>query len=493
MSKIIFIAGALFLSLLACASEAATFYVDSSSCNTVEDGLTPGTAWKTLAQVNASTFLPGDVIAFKRGTTYTGSLQPRGSGSPGSPITIGVYGAAPTRPCINGGSAQAAVRLFNQQHWHIQGLEITGGFQYGVHISGNQPGGSLSHFRLTDLVVHDSWGTPRWDSGLVVIIPYATGLLLHDVVVDNVHAYNSNYSYGIHVGFNFWSGGQVDHHRSTDVTVRNCTVHDVYGDNITVSQTNGVLIENNVAYRGGLAPEGISYSPNAIWTWSCDNTLVQYNEVYDMRCFSTWDGGAFDVDWGSTNTVIQYNYAHGNQGFAVSVYGLHGTGTVNSVIRYNIFSHNGDEEILVAADGGGWVDGVEIYGNTISSDRSALWEEANSGSGVRANFFRNNIITSSEARLLKHTGLLAIDHNLGWYTGSESPEWSEAYGMFADPLLVDPDYQAIGRPLTAFTLAEGSPAIDAGLPFDGMGEYDFFGNALPPGGPITIGAYHMNR
>ncbi len=480
------------LVLLASVTQAATHYVDGWSTNTVQDGLSEESAWTTLDQVNAKTFLPADVILFKRDTSYTGSLWPKGSGSPEAPITIGVYGDGQWRPHIHGESAQATVRLFNQQYWHIEGLEITGGAQYGVLISGDEANGSLSHFRVNDLVVHDSWGTPRWDSGLVVIIPYATGLLLHDVVVENVHAYNSNHWYGIHVGFNFWSGAQVNYNRSTNVSVRNCTVHDVYGDNITVSQTDGVLIENNVACRGGLAPEGVSYTPNAIWTWSCDNTLVQYNEVYDMRCFASWDGGAFDVDWGSTNTTIQYNYAHGNQGFAVSVYGLQGYGTVNTVIRYNIFSHNGDEEILIYTEDGGWVDGLEIYGNTISSDQPALLEGATSGTGGRENFFRNNIVRSSSATLLVHTGLLAIDNNLGWYTGFEWPEWSEAYGMFADPLLIDPDYREIGSPTDAFTLSDGSPAIHAGLPFEGMGATDFFGNELPSMGPVSIGAHQRN-
>src|SRR5262249_266938 len=76
----------------------ATYYVDATSGNDTNDGLSQATAWKTVAKVNGSTFNPGDSILFKRGGIWNESLVPPSSGSSGNPITFDAYGTgeAPT-------------------------------------------------------------------------------------------------------------------------------------------------------------------------------------------------------------------------------------------------------------------------------------------------------------------------------------------------------------------------------------------------------------
>ena len=46
---------------------ATTFYVDAVGGIDANDGLSPASAWKTVAEVNGSTFAEGDQILFKRG------------------------------------------------------------------------------------------------------------------------------------------------------------------------------------------------------------------------------------------------------------------------------------------------------------------------------------------------------------------------------------------------------------------------------------------
>ncbi|MFZ0817878.1 MAG: hypothetical protein WAM78_20305 [Candidatus Sulfotelmatobacter sp.] len=55
------------------------------------------TPWKTITQVNAQTFSPGDSILFKRGDVWNESLVPPSSGTSGNPIVFDAYGtgAAP--------------------------------------------------------------------------------------------------------------------------------------------------------------------------------------------------------------------------------------------------------------------------------------------------------------------------------------------------------------------------------------------------------------
>src|SRR5205814_1790550 len=120
---------------------------------------------------------PGDAILLKRGGRCAGPLWPKGSGEPGRPIRIAAYGEGPL-PTVDGGSAEAALKLSGQQQWEIENLDILGGEPYGVWI--NAAGGRMRHFVLRSLVVHNVGGVVKKKaSGLVVL----TGAL-EDVLVD---------------------------------------------------------------------------------------------------------------------------------------------------------------------------------------------------------------------------------------------------------------------------------------------------------------------
>ncbi|MFD2332241.1 hypothetical protein ACFSR7_23545 [Cohnella sp. GCM10020058] len=57
------------------------YYVDSVGGNDANPGKSPALAWKTLANVNATTFSAGDQILYKRGGVLYGQLYPKGSGA----------------------------------------------------------------------------------------------------------------------------------------------------------------------------------------------------------------------------------------------------------------------------------------------------------------------------------------------------------------------------------------------------------------------------
>ena len=93
------------------------FYVDSSITDTNFGSATPdctnynpatftcsggsANAYKTIADVNATTFKPGDSIFFKKGATFYGNLIISKSGIAGSPITFSAYGTG-ANPIITG-------------------------------------------------------------------------------------------------------------------------------------------------------------------------------------------------------------------------------------------------------------------------------------------------------------------------------------------------------------------------------------------------------
>jgi len=82
---------------------ATIYYVDKTTGDDGDTGLTEALAWKTINKVNISAFNAGDSVLFKCGEEWREQLTVPTSGSDGSPITFGVYGEG-ADPIINGAS-----------------------------------------------------------------------------------------------------------------------------------------------------------------------------------------------------------------------------------------------------------------------------------------------------------------------------------------------------------------------------------------------------
>lgn len=97
------------------------------------------------------------------------------------------------------------------------------------------------------------------------------------------------------------------------------------------------------AYGEGDAPRinaPDSEAAAGIWPWSCDNTVVRFNEASDHK--APWDAQGFDSDYNCRNTTIEYNYSHDNDGGFLLVCNNgdskapQSVGNVGTVVRYNI-------------------------------------------------------------------------------------------------------------------------------------------------------------
>ena len=177
-------------------TESTTFYVSNDGDDSA-DGQSETTAWKTLDRVNTEHFIPGDQILFKCGDKWENqTLQPQGSGSADSMITIGNYGEGELPQIATNGKMKDALYLCNQQYWEISGLDISNtvegftmvsngtiptgniterqeeqgkllGEYRGIHIAGRDVA-TLKGFRIHNLKVHDVTGVVSWigDTGL---------------------------------------------------------------------------------------------------------------------------------------------------------------------------------------------------------------------------------------------------------------------------------------------------------------------------------------
>ncbi len=503
------------------AAAATTYYVDCGAGSDANSGTSTGAPWGSLTKVDSMIFQPGDSILLARGSVCTGQLKPRGSGVSGAVITLADYGDG-ALPIISAGTNSSALTLSDQSYWEIKNLETTGGVPYGIWITGNTANAVINHVYLSNVVVHDVTGTPNQKaSGLIVFHTIGAGESFNDILVDGATAYNTTQWSGLYADGATYSSPTGA--KGSNITFRNSTVHDVGGDGIVIHVTKNALIENCTAYNTGKTTLTSLGTPGAIWNWDCDTCTVQFNEAYLSHTPLNNDGGDYDSDYYNNNITIQYNYGHDADGYCVSVFSAEAIDTnVNTVIRYNVCSNNGQGpnnagqgDFFYSTWDGGSILNSQVYNNTcywnpVVSTASALNVQSTFDSS-QPNYFVNNIIVAAVPGMENYASTsgkgLTSDYNIYWYSGTGSPQWQanttnypslsawqgamnmDSHSLFADPLLNSPTYHAVGRSNTAFTLATGSPAVNAGWNLGNMGAQDFFGNALPTSGPVNIGAY----
>jgi peroxiredoxin len=495
------------------------YYVDCSvSTNGVGSQTSP---WNTLTTVNATTFAPGNQILFMRGTVCVGQLWPKGSGADGTPVIVSAYGTG-ARPIIDGNHAVAPVVMVKDQNfWRFDSLEIRNSAGLGLYVDGS-PGADLYGFALTNLYVHDGGLN---DGQHLILLGNYQNHSVHDVLIDNVEA--SNGWRGIEIGGKCCNNPPI---RSTNIIIRNSVVHDVQSDGILVASTNNALIEHSVVYRSGIMATKKGHTPNGLWTWDCDDCIVQFNEVYESHS-PKGDGGAFDIDYYNHRNVVQYNYGHDNDAYCVAIYGgASDDVTTNNVIRYNICSNDGRKSgnpaIYITAKRGGSVQDTFIYNNTIywnptnmTGQYAISLTSMDGGQAIHNTNIYNNLIYSASPNLVSietDATQQNLDYNLYWFTGDGSPNFKlgsiyydslntwqsgtgkDTHSLYTDPLVNDPTYHTIGFPTDSFTILPGSLAINAGADLvalglvTSMGERDFYGIPIPVGG-YDIGACEYSQ
>jgi len=87
-------------------ADRVTYYVDDAAGDDAANGISPQTAWRTLARVNAGDIWPGDRVLFRRGGLWRGQLFPK-SGTRERPVRYGAYGTG-EKPILQGSCAADA-------------------------------------------------------------------------------------------------------------------------------------------------------------------------------------------------------------------------------------------------------------------------------------------------------------------------------------------------------------------------------------------------
>jgi len=399
------------------------FYIDCSAAVNGDGSINH--PWNGLAAAEAHPFAAGDRVALARGTVCHGSFAPQGSGTEGKIIRLTAYGQGPRPQLIAPATARQALLLSNQEYWQIDSLNLSGGSTYGVFVTGNK--GTLHHIYLKNLYVHDVYGGPlkNKDNGLVVVGPGSPAVVFDDVLIDGVDAAHTNQWSGILVGggpFGFPEGAPLNR----NIRITNSTAHDVYGDGIILFRDADSSIKTSAAWQTGMQPTQDIGTPNAIWTWTCSNCIVEDNEAY-LTDSPGIDGGAYDIDWDDSANTVQSNYAHDTQGYCIAVFAA-GYVTSDSEVRSNLCISNGLSPRLGVLQGAiyvhTWNDGI-LRGLRIEQNK-IQWNPRVPGAAAVVSdaqidgppiVFSHNLIESSSALIERINAPWAASGNVYRTTG----------------------------------------------------------------------------
>lgn len=499
----------------------ATYYV-SPVGNDAGSGLSPGTAWRTIDRVNAQRLLPGETVRFQGGATFVGSLTLAG-GDPRFPITFASYGSG--RATIASGTARG-LWASSAGGLHVVNLNFVGA---GAEVNTNNGidianVGHASNF-LIDQVDVTGYGT----TGIALISEERYGMSQIRITRTRVH-HNGN---GINIGngglqrilFDVYLGHVEADHNNSDTAPMG-------GVGVAISNVKGGVIERSLFHDNG--SDSLQVGHAGLLVYDSSLMTVQYNEAYGQFDPTQEDGQGI-VFAGVTDSVIQYNYAHDNMNGGIQL-----TSELPArepcarvTIRYNVLENNRSGLVVFHK-----VNDSDIYNNTSyaqpGSDgefRTPLivgyWE----GTDLR---IRNNIFQAAgglpvvlveETSLVEERNLLFqanVYHGTGLEPGLETyilwgaesfhslPEFRAGTGQenvngqwtgsTDDPGLANPGHGGtLGDPnalasLIAYLLPEASPLGSAGLDLRGQlgidpGRRDYFGNSLPSGSPLSVGAH----
>lgn len=494
MFKKIALAMIAFIILFSISVAAETYYVDNVTGDNNNSGTAIGSAWKSIEKVNSLEFKPGDKILFKAGSRYSGQLNPKGSGEENNPIIIDMYSQG-DKPLIEGqGKVNPTLLIDNVQYFQVNNLAITNAGdkpepgRQGVMVKITDFGIARG-IKLNGLFVHDVNGSNDKSAGGGRGIGWHCSgdkvkSRFNGLIIENCRLLRCDRD-GI-VGGGQYINRDKDWYPSVNVIIRNNVLEDIGGDGIVPMATDGCLIEHN--YINGCRTRCEDFACG-IWPWSCDNTIVQFNEVCNVK--GTKDGESFDSDYNCRNGIFQYNYSHDNDGGFMRI--CNGgeepiRGNINTIVRYNVSINDGDGIIDL------WdrVDDVQFYNNLIyvGPGRDEFIIKTSSrpiGKGGKHWFFNNIFYVEGKARYKITDSSENIFKNNVFYGNHINPPAGEN-NITIDPKLAGPLKYSTGfDSIDGFKLSEDSPCIGSGIPVMVNGGKNFWGNKLDDASKTNIG------
>ncbi|GAA0237510.1 right-handed parallel beta-helix repeat-containing protein [Cryptosporangium japonicum] len=452
------------------ASAAGQVYYVSPTGSDQANGLSAGTAWRTLNRANQQTFRPGDQLLLAGGSRFIGPLRlgVGDSGTAQDPLTVSSYGTG--RATVAGEGTEAIV-VYNAANVSIRDLVLVGSASSyqafsGISAYSDQPSARVARLRVSGVDVSG------FKEGIAIGGRYA-GAGFEDVLIEGVSTHDNRDAGILTYGPSF--DAVTPRYAHAGVRVTGVTAYRNLGNraNLTSNSGSGIVlgsveggtIEDSTAYDNGaacVAPEG----PVGIWAYDSRDIVIQRNLSYRNRSGGSADGGGFDLDQNVRSSVLQYNLSYQNDGPGLMVFTAQpNDATTGNVVRFNIsvddatgrgqygaitvagritattFHHN---TVVIGALGparqpvvklGEGFRGLNFSNNILVSLGEGLVVAAMDTTPAQA-FFTGNAYYRSAGGLLWAWGRNSYDNLAAWRTGAgQEVAAGAATGFVGDPVL----------------------------------------------------------
>ncbi len=406
-------------------------------------------AFKTIVEVNAKAFSPGDSCLFKRGATFSDNTRLNADAG----VTYDAYGAG-ALPIINAGTANGAFAIIAVTGVTARNLDFRGGSESCVKLDGD------------NITFEDCFTTDGEEKGIEI---YGVAATVHDVTVSRCTVTGATHS-GIYSGNGGSDGGPVD------IIIQDC-----------ISYSNGSVAAND---------HGIYCQDGARFT------------VRRNHCYSNYAHGIQVTHLhADANTVVERNlvYSNGDYGFNLASY----SDGANVSVRYNIAYAN-DVNMYISINCFG---DLFVYNNTlVNGTINGMYIDGScTGNTIKNNIIFQDaaVVGNYRAYRIGTTDATAnnvFDHNYIYYPGNSDSDkvanqtapangytfaqWKaltgtpDANGAYADPKMAN----VAGND---FRLLLNSPC--RGIAENVSLTADYLGNTVPAwtGKSPDIGAYEM--
>jgi hypothetical protein len=427
-------------------ASATTYYIDSNSGNDGDTGTSDLAPWQSISRVQNIALYPGDVVRFKRGSSYNVPFFVNYSGIAGNYIMISDYG-----------DPAAAAPSFTNPTF-----------------------------------AQDNFGNCIRINGDYVIVEH---LYFHDTA-----AYVDGTYYSADGGWIVWEMGAVHISRGSDY---NIIRNNEFTNCVAGIRSCGKFadIQYNYIHDCNRALKQWNWGPLGIWLGqdfqTCTGNTIINMQVTDpdtSHFYNGVGGGAFEIDDGrynKYNIVLTHNFTRGNCGFLETVFDDVTPAPLYKdwKIKFNV---SDDFQAFVKLR---FAQNCSVDNNTIlrrKVNANELGVFLLKGTGT-ANKFRNNIVmtkfdvkvfnvvgTYSPGSIIKNNHYYAIGNLV---MGNEGPGVSPTYG---DVKFVN----IAGLNATDFSILNTSPAKNTGL--DLGYSYDYSGYPIPWGAAPDRGAFEYH-
>jgi len=501
--------------------KASTYYLDATSGNDANNGLSPQTAWRTLARINVSRFNPGDSVLLKRGEMWRERLDVPSSGAPGNPITFSAYGVG-NNPIINGAMLLTSWNQADGNVWSAV-VDPRPVFVEEVNIVVFDQVYGARQASRADLTGEREWFYDLSTQRLYIFSsanPAAKyqnpGL---EVAIQFGAFYLNNQDYitlnGLTLIYSNNNAVKTHDDDSDHIVIENCFITESAGTGISAptGSDDWTVRNNTVTYCGRELDRDGLYVNEGCNAWKIHDNVFAFNGGDDIALEGGSGHRIFRNQLGPSRSVSMGVAIEGGSDYEVYENDISGHDVAGIVVKAahckifrNRIHDNSQDGILIngqAAD-----DGLEIYYN-------AIWGHSNRGfSGISLWLggshakISNNVIFGNDIGLGQHQGqqnveiinnLITRNANLGLYrySGTQHVSHNNCYGNgvnysgMRDPTGSEGNLSAepwfVDETKHDFRLQPRSPGIDAGVALGFTEDCD--GNLVPQGQQVDIGAF----